>query len=355
MIGPLLAVLLAASPALRVDAAADAGLPCAANAALDGSLRQRLPGVRVEEGPEAGLAGADLHASLRPEAGAWALELRRGGGEVALRRRLAFAPGACGLAADTAALVIDRFLEEIRWPGRPPSIAPLPAPPRPEPLEKAVAAPQPPPKIEPPKPDASPAAQLAPASISPIGLAAPGAGGADPSGRLTIALGPAAWVGLPRDLRAAALLEATLRLADRFEVGVTALAALPSASAVTISGESRGTLSVQSALVGAIASACADAGRFRLCGGPLAGVRASSGSPSGRLFQASSALLIQPELGLRATAALPISSRFSLALVALAAAPLGSGTFNVAGADAARELPAVDLSLGLRLGFSALP
>lgn len=343
MIGPLVAVLLlAASPALRVDAAADAGLPCAANAALDGSLRQRLPGVRVEEGPEAGLAGADLQASLRPEASAWTLELRRGGGEVALSRRLPFAPGACGLAADTAALVIDRFLEEIRWPGRPPSIAPLPAPPRPEPLE-------------PPKPDASPAAQLAPASISPIGLAALGAGGADPSGRLTIALGPAAWVGLPRDLRAAALLEATLRLADRFEVGVTALAALPSASAVTISGESRGTLSVQSALVGAIASACADAGRFRLCGGPLAGVRASSGSPSGRLFQASSALLLQPELGLRATAALQISSRFSLALVALAAAPLGSGTFNVAGADAARELPAVDLSLGLRLGFSALP
>ena len=393
----LIAALVAASPALLIDRAAETGLPCPAHSALEEALQRRLPGVRLEMGAAAPAdAGAptssgagDLRASLQPAGTAWTLTLKRADGEVALSRALAFGRDDCALLADTAALVIDRFLEEIHWSGRPATVAPLPLPPKPQPpkqptaeaLEasrrqaaadsaaaneasaaakakrsefdsKFLSLQQP--KAETPTADQRPSA---PAPAGPARQIA-GAEGADSRSvdahALTISAGPAAWLGLSSDLRAAVLVEVAVRAPGPFEVGLTALGAASSSAAVFIEGTNRGNLVVQSGLLAGTAAACAEPGAFRLCAGPLLGVRASSGSATGRIFQPASTFIVQPEVGLRAAATLAIGPRFSVGLTALGAAALGSGTFNVAGADGARSLPAVDLSLALRLGFSAL-
>jgi hypothetical protein len=100
------------------------------------------------------------------------------------------------------------------------------------------------------------------------------------------------------------------------------------------------------------ASACTDQGPFQLCGGPLAGARASAGSPSGQFFQQAGSTIWQPAAGVRAAADLALGNRFSLGLEALGAAVFGSGSFTVEGADEPRRLSHIDLVLALRLGWS---
>ena len=323
----LLALL--ALPALHVQVEADAQAgPCAPGAALEAALRSRLPGVRVER--EAAVGAADLMSELRPEGPGWRLLLRRSGGETALSRPFALAASDCKLAAQTAALMVDRFLAEVRWPGRPASIEPLPRPPPPPPppavLDPAIHAPAP----LPPRPAAH-------------------------RHRLALALGPAAWLGAPSDLRAAALLAAEVRAFGSFEIGMVALLAATSSEDVTIDRQLRGQIRVQSALWMGAASACAEAARFRFCGGALFGGRGSLGSAAGDLlFRRSSRFLLQPEAGLRARADWRLSSRFALGIDLIGARALTSASFVVGGAPAPRALATYDVGVALRLAWEAL-
>ncbi|MBI3178779.1 MAG: hypothetical protein HYZ27_03920 [Deltaproteobacteria bacterium] len=129
----------ATGPQLLVDVTADAALTCAAGEALANALRKRLPGVRV--GTQ-GVAGAqDLTASLRRDGPHWLLALSRADGEAVLVRDLAHDPSQCVGLAEAAALVIDRFLTDVNWPGLSAGIDP-----------QALAEPPPPPPLPPPAP-----------------------------------------------------------------------------------------------------------------------------------------------------------------------------------------------------------
>jgi hypothetical protein len=143
----LAALLLLAAPALHLGQTktADRGLPCPAHAAVEGALRDLLPGLRVE-GPGA-LDEGDLEVRLARETGKWLLSLRHPDGKVALQRALALPARDCALLGRTAALVVDRYLEDVRWPGRPPRLLPLPAP------EALPAPPLPVPDALPPVPE----------------------------------------------------------------------------------------------------------------------------------------------------------------------------------------------------------
>ncbi len=335
MIGtPFIVALLVALPAVHLEVATDAASPCAAGAALEEQLRLRLPGVRIEH--DAPDEPGDLHASLRRDQGAWLLQVRDGE-RVALHRTLHFGETECRVAAETGALIVERFLVEVRWPGRPASIEPLPAPPPPPPPEAA------PPIVASPPPERV-AAPVAPASV------------VEPRRHFTLALGPAAWLGLPSDLRAAAMLTATLRLSEPLEAGLLVLASAASSQPVLIGDNNRGSSRVQPALIALFASACAEATPVRLCAGGLAGARGSYGSASGaRLFQQTSGLIVQPEMGLRASAAVRLSSHFELGLELLSAAALGSASFVVQSSPpVSRALPTFDVVAALHLGWEAL-
>jgi hypothetical protein len=125
----LAALLLLAAPALHLGtgarADADKGLPCPGHAALSGALGQLIAGIRIEEGP---VIEGDLVARLSRERGRWQLLVKQADGSVALRRSLDLPAKECALLGRTAALVIDRYLEDVRWPGRPPKLQPLPQP-----------------------------------------------------------------------------------------------------------------------------------------------------------------------------------------------------------------------------------
>jgi hypothetical protein len=278
----------------------DQGDPLCPAAALEGAVRARVPSVQVGGAPS---GGDDLRASLFPDETGFSLEVRRAG-EVALRRELRIEE--CQLAVDTAALVIDRFLDEIHWSGKPATIEPLPAPP-------PVVAPLP---------------QRRP--------------------RFEFGAGPVLWLGAPDDVRAGALIAATVRLEDPFEASFLALGSASSAASLPASG----AIDLRQAVLALSAAACAEPGIFRLCAGPLLGARASLGSATG-VRQAGSAVIWQPEAGLQARAAVRLGAGFLLGIQLLGSVIPGSATFTVSGSDARRTLSKVDAMASMSLAFQA--
>ncbi len=277
----------------------DQGDPRCPAAALEGAVRARVPSVQVGGEPS---GGDDLRASLLPAETGFSLEVRRAG-EVALRRELRIEE--CQLAVDTAALVIDRFLDEIHWSGKPATIEPLPAPPVVEPLPQRRQ-------------------------------------------RFEFGAGPVLWLGAPDDVRAAALIAATVRLEEPFEASFLALGAASSAASLPASG----SIDLRQAALALSAAACAEPGRFRLCAGPLAGARASLGSATG-VRQAGSAVIWQPEAGLQARAAVRLGAGFLLGIQLLGSVIPGSATFTISGSDARRTLSKVDAMASMSLAFQA--
>jgi hypothetical protein len=94
-----------------------------------------------------------------------------------LQRELALPARDCKLLGRTAALVIDRYFEDVRWPGRPPRLQALPR-------DREALPPPPLPDALPPVPERpSPLAQEAPAKRAEKGPSSQSAAGADQARR----------------------------------------------------------------------------------------------------------------------------------------------------------------------------
>ncbi len=415
MTSALAALLLLAAPALHLGQTktADRGLPCPAHAAVEVALRELLPGLRVEGSGD--LAEGDLEVRLAREEGRWLLSLRHPGGKVALERALVLPARDCALLGRTAALVIDRYLEEVRWSGRPPRLLPLP---QPEP-EGLPLPPLPVPEVPPPAPERPrPLTQDAPKPAPDKAAAAQSAAGSDratpkpalatdEAARRAAAEKAAAEKAAAQKAAAeqAAADKAQARQADlvalakdlaqpagevsdplppeRFHLALLAgpglYWGLPSDARFALSagallrrgrlqfglslsgtggagqtvGAQRGQTVVRTGLFALSAGLCADAAMLRLCGGPAAGGRLSLGSLSGvQILQPGSAALTQFALGGHGTAGLRLTDRLELSLDLLALWTPGSARFDVAGAPS-RTLSALDLTWALRLGWLA--
>lgn len=130
---PLALGLLLSAPALRVELAASEG-PCQAGQLLD-AVRERRPEA-VAGSAEAAQPG-DLRAVVTA-ASPWVLTVHDGG-KVILRRDLPPPGEDCAALAETAALMLDRFLDEIAWSPEAAPLGPLPPEPPRERLHGAAA------------------------------------------------------------------------------------------------------------------------------------------------------------------------------------------------------------------------
>jgi hypothetical protein len=130
---PLALGLLLSAPALRVELVASEG-PCRAEALL-GAVRERRPEAAAG-GTEAAQPG-DLRAVVTA-AEPWVLTVHDGE-KVILRRDLPPPGEDCAALAETAALMLDRFLDEIDWSPEAAPLGPLPPEPPRERLHGAAA------------------------------------------------------------------------------------------------------------------------------------------------------------------------------------------------------------------------
>ncbi|MHB8879433.1 MAG: hypothetical protein ACYC8T_37545 [Myxococcaceae bacterium] len=407
---PVLAALLVAgasprAPVLRVSVEKDAASRCRANAALVKAVRARLPSVRVAAGGAQG--PEDLSASMSPEGEAWRFEVRRASGELAMTRTLRRLQ--CAQLGDTGALILERYLEEISWSGRAIGIEPLPRAGPPPAGDGAVAGPrsaahdgESPSDSPASGPDGgSPAPQLTgtggPAADSHAAAAdggssgsllAPGAAQAaddskavPPDGgpavslrsggpvdassapaavppaaeplltHLTLSAGGAGWLQLPLEAGPVLSLELGAHL-GRYRVGALLLAGWPSEHPVVIDARLRGATRVQAFLAGATAARCFGEG-LSFCGGLLGAARLTAGSATGSgLYRQRTALVPLGELGLYGRLSYPLTRHLEASLDLAAAAPLGSASFGIEGADSdPAGTPAVDLISTLRVGW----
>ena len=115
----------------------------AANCGLDSAVTARLPEANTVTAAPA--AGDDLVMKLSKGSEQWRLEVHDAKGEAVLDRGLG-ADVDCEQAARSAALIVVRRLEDLRWPGLPAaieagSVAPGPPPPLPGPTPAEPAEP----------------------------------------------------------------------------------------------------------------------------------------------------------------------------------------------------------------------
>ena len=285
----MLAVALAASPALWVSfhPGAAASGPCQLESFLS-AINSLRPALAVRAGSEP--AEGDAAAAIDVENGEWRLTVQRRGQE-ALRRTLP-APGSdCVATAGTAALMLDRALDELHWSGAPVQVEALP--------EAAT-------------PDAPREFSQAPGSVR--------------EGRLALGAGAATVFGV---LKPAAALELEAQQ-DLWSLGLGALAT-PSVKE-PIGG---------SASVGAYSVSALDLQLFlgrRFSAGPGAflfelapGVELARGSTSGALFQQHPGTTAAFLLGARAAYEVSLPARFSVSLRAEGRAFPSAISFNVQG------------------------
>jgi len=132
-------------PALVVRAPADA--PAAQK--LASALSERMPAVRVVAGAaeDAPAGPDDLVVALVPGEPSWDLVVERRGAQALKRSLPAGSPGPDAAFFVACAAVVERYLQDIEWKGRPQSIAPAAiAEPKPAPAPPPVIAPPPEPE-----------------------------------------------------------------------------------------------------------------------------------------------------------------------------------------------------------------
>lgn len=314
-------------PALHVRTEADALLPCPAGAALAAAVRRRLPEVAVAtEGP---LGGDDLLASVVRDGPGWRLYVARPTGEVAVTRVFRLRRTDCDEIGDASALILDRFLVELAWPGRAAGIEPLP-PWGPSPQGPIDVSPG----------GAQPFAKPAAAAPEPV------------LGRIAISAGAAVRLSLPLDGAGGLGLDASVRLHQRWRASVWALLGPSRDRAVVVRDRLRGSLHTQAGMVAVTGAACRDRERISLCGGALAGGALLFAGATGSLYDKRDAWSILPVAGGYGRAALAFPSGFEIAAEAAVVVHLGRARFEVAGvSESIVDSPLVDGLVGVRIGW----
>jgi hypothetical protein len=292
----------AAGPALVVRAspvAAAHAEACLPEEGLATALRQRLPALQVIEGQ--GTRGDDLGVSLARAGRRWRLELRRGPGEVALLRDLDDAP--CPHLTRATALIVERYLRELRWPGADPALAAVEAP---APVATAAA----PAETRPWLADLTADAALG-VLLSPDGATAAGS------------------------------VELGVRLRSRARLSLRALVGGERASVAEIQEAPRATLASRPYLVLAGLGLCKREGRGGLCAAAEGGAFALAGSGRGQIYRATSGWSAAPALGASARLAVPLSSGFELTAQLGLAIPLATAAVEIEGTPARHAGPRV--------------
>ncbi len=93
---------------------------------LEGALRSHVGAADVRPGLH-DVDGSDVAVALERAGDRWTLRVRAAG-ERELRRRLPPAGADCVALSETAASMVERYLDDIRWTGGTAVVAPLPAP-----------------------------------------------------------------------------------------------------------------------------------------------------------------------------------------------------------------------------------
>jgi hypothetical protein len=306
----LIAAMVAAAPprpVLRVNVDPDSSLPCPAGTAVVQALRARLPRVLVEtEGPS---TGQDLAVSLTPNAQGWELAMHRADGSLALHRDLR--PGECSEAADTAALIVERYLDDIEWPGRPVTLNLLA------------------------KPD-GPASPTTPGPTLEIEAGVAGRIGMWPGGG---APGVSAEIGS--------------RVIAHLRVSLWGEWSPLQSRSFTVGGNSpvAGVVTLQTMFAAFTGGYCGELGPAVGCASIVAGAAILRGSSRGTVYRADTATDVLPALGAALRLTVPIAWKLAATLELTPIAPLGTATFQVEDYPQAPHLEssALDLVGSLRL------
>gem|GEM_PF-3775116 len=322
MLGLITAALLLAnepgSPAasVRIALEADPRLACDLTPALMIAVRARAPQLRMAMTGER----EDFAVAVAHEEGRWQLRVRRGDGELALSRELFLDRPSCAELADSCAIVLERFFRTIEWtpPARRIQSGEVSH------IERTTGIPS----AQQPRQDSD-------AVTTRLALSAGGAWVWESTG--------AASFGIS--------LEAALALEEKTRLSLELMLGRATQIPVVVADEVRGALNVQRTLLLGKAARCARWGALQPCGGLAAGASIASGSASGRLYQQRSRVSALPAAGLFARISCPLPLRFEVSADALAAIPMGSGSFTVEGTDARYSTPAVESTLGLHLGW----
>jgi len=308
----MLAAAPVARPALRVSLAPDPSLPCPAGEALASALRRAMPDVEVQgdEGGEA--APDDLRVAVKAQGGGWALQLLRPGGEAVLTRSLDVGGDrGCAELADAGALVVDRYLADVAWPGRAPQVAPLAPPP--------------------------------PRTPPPVLLGAPWA----------VAVGPQGTSGWPLDASAGVALEASAALGGWGRAALRVAAARDLDRPIVAGTERRGNIRVWTAQALLSAGPCGALGTtVRACAGATAGALGATVSATGFVYQQRSRTFALPAAGAFAGAAwAPGGHAFELGAQASALGRFGQVAVTVEGTGAEYLTPWAEVGVWLFAGW----
>ena len=127
-VGHLLGLILAvdaagAAPAsLVVSTGDDVQAPCPAASRLASTLRRRLPAMSVAM--DGSVGEGDLGVSLRARGDRWRLRVEGAGGQEMLAREILPADPGCDAVAETAAVILERYVTAIAWRGQDPRLQP---------------------------------------------------------------------------------------------------------------------------------------------------------------------------------------------------------------------------------------
>jgi hypothetical protein len=309
-----LAVLAAAPaprPALRVSVRPDPSLPCPAGEALAEALRRAMPDVEVRP-DEGAVAAEDLTIRVAAQGGGWTLQLLQPGGEAVLTRSLdARGDRGCAELADAGALVVDRYLAGVAWPGRAPQVAPL-APP-------------------------------APPAPAPVLLGPP----------WVVAVGPQGTAGWPVDAAAGLALEASGALGSWGRAGLRLAAARDLNRSIVAGAELRGNMRVWSAQALLSAGPCGALGAtVRACAGATAGALGANVTATGFVYQQRARTFALPAAGAFASATwAPGDHAFELGAAANALGRLGQVSVTVEGTSAEYLTPWAEVGVWLYAGW----
>lgn len=301
-------------PALRVSARPDPSLPCPAGEALAEALRRAMPDVEVR--PDEGEGSAeDLTIQVSAQGGGWRLQLLRLGGEAVLTRSLdASGDRGCAELADAGALVVDRYLADVAWPGRVPQVAPL-APPEPRAPAQALLGPP-----------------------------------------WAVAVGPQGTAGWPADAAAGLALEVSGALGGGWGRAALRLAAARDLDRSIVAGaERRGNMRVWSAQALLSAGPCGALGTtVRACAGATAGALGANVSATGFIYQQRARTFALPAAGAFASATwAPGGQAFELGAAANALGRLGQVSVTVEGTGAEYLTPWAEVGVWFYAGWRA--